>query len=163
MATIKSITPRFYNNAPDGFEVVVTDGAREIVGTISKKDTKSDKNLQAGDNVTVVEKPWTKGTLTINFLTINRIPQNTPISSPSTPPAPPEQKSPKSDPPVSSRLALVGNTLQGLKAEACMRAMEYVINAFSNERITWEQVGEKQKECAAILCSELDGIFTDKA
>ena len=146
MAKIKSITPRFYNNAPDGFEVVVTDGTREITGTISRKDTKSDKNLQAGEDVIVVEKPWTKGNLTINFLTITRA-----------------QNASKSDPPVPPRLALVGNTLQGLKAEACMRAMEYVIGAFRDERIPWEEVGKKQRECAAILCAELDGIFTDKA
>jgi len=97
-----------------------------------------------------------------NLFTFTRA-QNASISSPSASPVPPEQKTPKSDPPVPPRLALVGNTLQGLKAEACMRAMEYVIGAFRDERIPWEEVGKKQRECAAILCAELDGIFTDKA
>lgn len=74
MSTIKSITPTMYNNQPDGgFDVVITDGSKEVKGSIGKKDTKSDKGLAVGEEVTYSENPWTspKGN-TVNFLTVKR-------------------------------------------------------------------------------------------
>jgi hypothetical protein len=150
MSKIKSITQKTYNNLPAGFEIVIDDNGKDINGVISGKDTKSDKNLKVGDEVTYTIVAWKgKNNKEIPFATIKKLDGAVSVSN-----------TPSIPIPTSNRNSLPSNVVNDKKVEACFRAMSDVMGAFSEEKLPWEKVKPYYNELRQAFWDDIDSLYS---
>lgn len=147
MITIKAITPKTYQGKVTGYSVELSDG---VIGYLDDKN--SSGGLKVGDNVsyTLTVKKNKQGN-DYNLLAINIATMGV---QPPQPQAQPQQafvsKPPSliSPPPTSS--------LTELKAQASLRAMEFVVNAYIADKIQWDQIKPNYVELRGYLWDGVD-------
>ena len=135
---IKSLEQKTYQNKPNGFKVTLEDGT---FGNLVEKD--SDTGLREGDTVeaTVVDYvSKSKGTHS-NLITLKLVSETQQKSSET------ETKATPAKVPTTSLLSL--------KAQCVIKAMEFSVNAFIGDKITWDKIQPTFKELTGYL---IDGI-----
>lgn len=144
MTTITKLEQQFKDGKPSGYKVNLANGT---FGYLNEKE--SDKGLKEGDAVTFTAvTPDGKSYKKLTLKKAQGASEAQPVSN----------NSPK----ASNPLPINAGQIKVLKADASIKALEFVMDAFKSERIDWTQVREKQAECANILWDEIDAIFTDK-
>ncbi|MFA5715416.1 MAG: hypothetical protein WC998_06735 [Candidatus Paceibacterota bacterium] len=132
--------PKTYQNKPNGFKIVLEDGTE---GNLVEKN--SDKGLRVGDTVEATVTDYvskSKGTHS-NLITLKLVSetQQNPVQT--------ETKA------APAKVQGTPTNLQALKAQSVVKAMEFMINTFIADKITWDQIQPKFKELSGYL---IDGI-----
>ena len=136
---IKTMEAKTFGGKPSGYKIILEDGTE---GNLSEKD--SDSGLRVGDTVeaTVVDYVSKKGNHS-NLITLKLVSET-------------QQKSVQTEPKAMPAKVQVRTTaLQTLKAQSVVKAMEFMINCFIADKITWDQIQPKFKELSGYL---IDGI-----
>jgi hypothetical protein len=142
MTKLTKIEQKTYEGKPSGFKVTFDDNRS---GNMDEKQ--SDKGLRDGDNVVVTEIPYTSKagkTSTLYGVRLLQAGQNT-SQQQNIPPSPSPAKTP-----VSS------TALGGAKATATIKAMEFMVDCFIADKITWDQIQAKHKELTGYLNDAID-------
>jgi hypothetical protein len=140
MTKLTKIEQKTYEGKPSGFKVTFDDNRS---GNMDEKQ--SDKGLRDGDNVVVTEIPYTSKagkTSTLYGVRLSQAGQS----------APPQQNTP---PPV-NKPSLPVTSLSGAKANATIKAMEFMVDCFIADKITWDQIQAKHKELTGYLNDAID-------
>lgn len=147
MITITKLEQKTFEGKPSGFKVTLSDGA---TGNLQEKE--SDKGLREGDVVIVTLIPYTsKKGVTSNLLGLKRIVGTTTIPNAPQQSAPPQQAYGQLKPSTTTS----ADTLQ-IKANASIKAMEFVINCFIADKINWDKIQPYYKEILGYLNDGID-------
>ena len=140
MTTIKTITPKTYQGKVTGHSIELSDG---VSGYLDDKG--SDKDLKTGEGVfySLAVKQNKQGK-DYNLLTLKR------ASSTSQPAQSPAPNIPK---PIN---APATGSIPEFKAQASLRAMEFVVNAYIADKIPWDQIKPNYLELRGYLWDGVD-------
>ena len=137
---IKTMEPKTYQGKPNGYKIVLEDNTE---GNLVEKD--SDSGLRVGDTVDATVTDYiskSKGTHS-NLITLRLVSETQQKSVQTETKAPP------------AKVQVSTTALQTLKAQSVVKAMEFMINCFIADKITWDQIQPKFKELSGYL---IDGI-----
>lgn len=140
MTKITKLVQKTFDNKPSGFTVTFDDNRS---GNLQEKE--SDKGLREGDTVIVTEIPYTSKAGKTSTLYGVRLSQ----AGQSVPPQP--QNTPQPNKPQ-----LPATSLSGAKANATIKAMEFMVDCFIADKITWDQIQAKHKELTGYLNDAID-------
>lgn len=150
MTTITKLEPKTYQGKAQGFTVTLSDGRN---GNLEEKQ--SDKGLRVGDDVFVMEIPYTSKAGKASILYGLKLTTGTPVSQPSqgltTPP-----------PPRPAIHVGAGKTKEELKADASIAMASACLQAVKEDKLDFGQVAEKQTFMSKLLWGEIDEIFSSK-
>lgn len=150
MAKITALEEKTFNGKHSGWKVTLDDGRG---GNLEEKA--SDKGLRVGDEVIVTEIPYTSKAGNKSTLYGCKLNTATNISQ--------SQQSGTTPSPQRPQIHVgAGKSAQELKADAAIKATEFMINAFIADKIDWPQIQEKQSYLFGLLASEIDDIFANK-
>jgi len=138
MAKLVKLTQKTFEGKPSGFTITLDDGR---TGNLQEKE--SDKGLREGDDVTVKEIPYTSKagkTSTLYGLRINKTPSE---ALPKITPKPSIPQTTNFQP-------------MTVKANATIKAMEFMVDCFIADKITWDQIQPKHKELTGYLNDAID-------
>jgi hypothetical protein len=146
MAKITVLEAKTFQGKPSGFRVTLDNGT---TGNLQEKE--SDKGLRIGDEVDVTLIPYTsKAGVTSNLIGLKfaqaGTSQNTSVFKPTG------GQTPSFQPPITPH----SKGLVELKANATVKAMEFVIDAFLQDKITWDKIKEYHKEITGYLYNAID-------
>jgi hypothetical protein len=146
MTTITILKENTYDGKVTGHSVTLADGTTGYLD-----DKGSTPGLRANDSVnyTLAVKKNKKGG-NYNLLTLTLA---SGTSQSSTPPPPSPQTS---TPSLPSQQKLPTGTLNQSKATATIKAMEFMIDCFIADKVTWEQIQPKHKELTGYLNDAID-------
>lgn len=137
---IKTIEAKFYQSKPNGFKVVLDDGTG---GNLAEKD--SDKDFKNGDEVEATIADYiSKAGKHSNLITLKHSVSEM------------QQKSSGTETKGTPPKIQVTTNLQTLKGQATIKAMEFMINAFIADKLTWDQIQPKFKELAGYLVDAIN-------
>ena len=145
MAKLVKLEQKTFEGKPSGFKITLDDNR---TGNLQEKE--SDKGLREGDDVIVTEIPYTSkagNTSTLYGLKLNRGGQQ-PVSPPQN----------TSSPKPSNTPSVAPSSLATLKANATIKAMEYIVDCFIADKLTFEQIQPKHKELSGYLYDAIDDI-----
>ena len=144
---VKSITPKTYEGKVTGYSIVLENGTEGYLD-----DKGSDKELKVGESVdfTLVVKKNKKGN-DYNLLTLKRAGYTPPIITPS----PANEVSRHLHEDVVLLKADAPEILK-LKAGASIKALEFVVNAFIADRITYDKIKDYYTELKGYLFDSID-------
>jgi hypothetical protein len=143
MAQITKLEQKTFQGKPTGFIITLDD---ERTGNLQEKQ--SDTGLKVGDSVIVTEIPYTsKAGKTSTLYGLKRV-QITPAS-----PTPPEQPSKPHNP---TGLYQQQTAVSTAKANATIKAMEFLVDMFIADKVTWDQIQPKHKELTGYLNDAID-------
>jgi len=146
MTTITKLEQQFKEGKPSGYKVNLADGSW---GYLVEKD--SDKGLKEGDTVNYsAETPNGKS---YKKLTIHK--------EGGSQSAPPSQSQSGSTINQAKFPLQSFKSVQELKVEASIRALEFTIGAFTSEKIDDKQIADFQKRATIILWNDIDEIFSE--
>jgi len=148
MTTITNLEAKTYNNKPSGFKITLSDGR---TGNLNEKE--SDKGLRIGDPVIVTEIPYTSKEGKHSTLYGVRLAQGVQQSS---------HPQPSSHPSSPVKVPLSGSEIKIHKVEASIKALRFVIDAYNADKVQWNEIATKQKECTNILFADIDDIYAEK-
>ncbi len=150
MVTITKLEPKTFGGKPNGFKVTLSTG---VEGNLQEKE--SDKELKVGESVEATVQDYiskSKGTHS-NLITLKRISQGGAA----------EQQLNNQNPfPLPDKTPLSVQDKIGYKVEAAIKSMDIIMQVFTAERIEWDVVKTKQRECVETLWSEIDEIFAQR-
>ena len=152
MITITKLEAKTYQGKPSGFTITLSDGR---TGNLQEKD--SDKGLRVGDSVTVTEIPYTSKAGKVSTLYGVRIgapPEQLPPPYVGIAPPPLQAISQQNNPPIQSA------PINNIKANATIKAMEFCVNAFIADKITWDKIKDYHKEITGYLNDAIDECST---
>jgi hypothetical protein len=141
MTKITKLEEKTFEGKHSGYSVSFDDNRS---GNLQEKQ--SDKGLRVGDIVIVTEIPYTSKAGKVSTLYGVRLSQATQ----SAPQPPTQQQQPQSKPGVLSTPA------NNVKANATIKAMEFCVNAFIADKITWDKIKEYHKEITGYLNDAID-------
>ena len=144
MTKITKLEQKTFQNKPNGFIIAFDDNRS---GNLQEKE--SDKGLRVGDVVVVTEIPYTSKAgkqSTLYGVRLSQGQQNTPPTSPPSP----LQSNPKPS------TGLYSSATPNVKANATIKAMEFMIDCFIADKITWDQIQPKHKELTGYLNDAID-------
>jgi hypothetical protein len=144
MTKLAKIEQKTFQNKPSGFTVAFDDNRS---GNMDEKQ--SDKGLRVGDNVIVTEIPYTSKAG--NTSTLYGVKLDVATIKPQSQPLPPAQT-----PPQPNKLSLTVSSLSEAKASATIKAMEFMVDCFIADKITWDQIQPKHKELTGYLYDAID-------
>lgn len=150
MAKITVLEAKTYQGKPSGFKVTLSDGT---TGNLQEKE--SDKGLRVGDEVIVRLIPYTsKAGVTSNLLGLRLNQGGTPQAyTPPPTPLPQPTQQPNNPPP---RTNVPTGSSGTIKAQASIKAMEYIIDCFIADKITWDLIMPRHKELTGYLNDAVD-------
>jgi hypothetical protein len=60
------------------------------------------------------------------------------------------------------KVPLSGSEIKNHKVQASISALEFIISAYNADKVKWDEVAAKQKECTTILFTDIDEIYSEK-
>ncbi|HUV85055.1 MAG TPA: hypothetical protein VMV86_05050, partial [Methanosarcinales archaeon] len=155
MTKITDLKQKTYQNKPNGWKIAIDNGPLE---NLKEKD--SDKNLQVGEEVTVVVEDWINQKKEhSNLLIVKRAcTQASPPSANYAPPSP-QQKAPvRSSSPIVLPAGITILDIFRAKAHGTVEAMKTVASAVFDHDITWEQLPGSHAELTQLIDGAIDKI-----
>jgi hypothetical protein len=145
MTKISAITEKTFQGKVTGYAITLDNG---VVGNLSDKD--SDKGLKAGDEVTAIIKDYiSKAGKHSNLITLKKVTGDAP-APPTQPPVPTPAPAKPQNAQISSP------TVQAQKASATVKAMEFVVNCFIQDKISWDKIKDYHKEITIYLWDAIE-------
>jgi hypothetical protein len=147
MAKLVKLEQKTFEGKPSGFKITLDDNR---TGNLQEKE--SDKGLREGDEVFVTEIPYTSKagkTSTLYGLRLNKNPSQSQSATQTL--TIPQQA-------TANKPSVAASSVATLKANATIKAMEYIVDCFIADKMTFEQIQAKHKELSGYLYDAIDDI-----
>jgi hypothetical protein len=150
--TIKTITPKTFQNKPNGFSIVLVDGTE---GNLAEKT--SDKGLRAGDPVEATIQDYvSKAGKHSNLITLKLM---QPGAAQTATVLPQTVNPPVNKPAPLSTYSVLPKSKEQVKIDAFFKATDKVTDLVLGGKMTWEKYQEGHQQLTTFLYGEIDKIF----